>query len=323
MKTNLFYLIMIVVFCYSCKEKDSGKNLVQPDKWWEVHPRPVYAELEKVGTFQDWFDVYKLAEGTYAIYEPNQFEEAMSYLVTGDKRAILIDTGNGIGNIKSLCEKLTDLPVSVLLTHEHYDHVAGAYLFDEIAMFDNPQALAVLKKGRDHESLKGYLKDDYFWKPTPEDFDADNWIIPSMVPTELLYEGDKVDLGNRTLEVIYTPGHSPGEICLLDPKHRILFTGDHFFPGPLYAYSADVNIEDYINSTERLIGRIDEYDYLCSGHNDPWVKSEVLIRVNKAFDKIFGGGGKFDENDVGLRRYYFKGFDILITVEQIEDFNNK
>lgn len=310
---------MISLFFSSCRNKDSGKNLVQPDNWWNVHPRPIYENLEKTGTFQDWFDVYKLTEGTFAIYEPNQFEEAMSYLVIGEKKAILIDTGNGIGDIKKLCLGLTDLPVSVLLTHEHYDHVAGAYLFEEIAMFDDPDALRVLKKGRNNSSLQGYLKDDYFWKPPPEEFDPDKWEIPSMVPTTLLYEGDIVDLGGRTLELIYTPGHSPGQICLLDKKHRILFTGDHFFPGPLYAYSEDVNIEDYLKSTDNLINRLHEFDYLCSGHNDPWVKSEVLIRVKKAFNKIFNGKGKYEENTEGLRRYYFKDFDILITKDQIDD----
>jgi hypothetical protein len=78
----------------------------------EVHPRPIYAKLEKVGIFQEWFDVYELTEGTYAIYERNQFEEAISYLVLGSARGVLIDAGTRIGDIKAVAEKLTDLPVS-------------------------------------------------------------------------------------------------------------------------------------------------------------------------------------------------------------------
>lgn len=300
----------------SCASKQKMSELVQPAKWWEVHPRPVYASLEKVGTFQAWFDVYKLAEGTFAIYEPNQFEEAISYLVVGRERGVIIDTGTGIGDLKQVVSQLTDLPVSALLTHEHYDHVAGAYRFDEIIMYDDKDALQLLKAGRDNASLQRYITKDYLWKPLPEGFDAASWTIPSMEPTTLVHDGDVIDLGGRTLEVIYTPGHSPGSMCLLDRTHRLLFTGDHFFPGPLYAHPADVNIDDYIASNQKLCERIDEYDYLCSGHNDPWVKSEVIPRVSEAFETIFAGRGDYSEEG-GLRRYYFEGFDILIRTEMI------
>jgi glyoxylase-like metal-dependent hydrolase (beta-lactamase superfamily II) len=269
-----------------------------------------------VGTYQAWFDVYKLTEGTYAIYEPNQFEEAMSYLVLGNDRAVLIDSGNGIGDIKQVVTELTDLPVSCLLTHEHYDHVAGAYRFDEIAAFENADALAVLEKGRDNASLQRYLTDDYLWKPLPEGFDPAAWTIPSIIPTQLLHEGDVIDLGGRSLEVIYTPGHSPGSVCFLDNGHRLLFTGDLFFPGPLYAYPADVNLDDYIASFKKIGERLSEYDYLCSGHNDPWVESEVIPRVSQAFETVLNGEGEFSEDD-GLRRYYFDGFDILIRSDMI------
>jgi glyoxylase-like metal-dependent hydrolase (beta-lactamase superfamily II) len=319
MKGILWLLVFVTagLFFFSCNDGKKTSTLVQPEKWWKVHPRPVYSKLEKVGTFQDWFDVYKLIKGTYAIYEPNQFEEAICYLVIGEERAVLIDTGNGIGDVKKVVSELTNLPVSVVLTHEHYDHVAGAYRFKNIAMFDNADALNVLKAGRDNASLQKYLKNDYLWKPLPKGFEPKTWTIPAMEPTSLLHDGDIIDLGGRKLEVIYTPGHSPGSICLLDRENRILFTGDHFFPGPLYAHPPDVNIDDYIASNEKLSHRIDEYDYICAGHNDPWVKSEVIPRVGKAFKDIFAGKGKFSE-DNGLRRYYFDGFDILIRTDMIK-----
>jgi glyoxylase-like metal-dependent hydrolase (beta-lactamase superfamily II) len=302
------------------EESKKKSQLVQPDKWWKVHPRPIYSKLKKVGTFQSWFDVYELLPDTFAIYEPNQFEEAICYLVLGGKRGVLIDTGNGIGDLKSLVSKLTTLPVSVVLTHEHYDHVAGAHQFKEIAMFENADALKVLKAGRDNSSMQKYLTPDYLWKPLPKKFDPKKWEIPSMEPTSLFHEGDIIDLGGRKLEVIYTPGHSPGSVCLLDKKNRLLFTGDHFFPGPLYAHAPDVNLKDYIKSTKKLAARIKEYDYLLSGHNDPWIKSEVILRVEAAFNTILSGKGKFSE-DRGLRRYYFKGFDILIRRDQIKQLD--
>jgi glyoxylase-like metal-dependent hydrolase (beta-lactamase superfamily II) len=291
-------------------------EIVQPREWWRVHPRPVYESLEKVGTFQSWFDVYRLTDGTYAIYEPNQFEEAISYLVEGNERAVLIDTGNGIGDLRAVVESLTELPVSVVLTHEHYDHVAGAWRFDEIAAFDNAASLARLAAGRSNESLQQYVTDEYLWKPLPEGWDPSTWTIPPIEPTELFQDGDVIDLGGRTLEVIYTPGHSPGSMSLLDAEHRLLFTGDHFFPGPLYAYPDDVDLDDYIESNRILSERVGEYDFVLSGHNDPWVPSEVIPRVSTAFETILSGGGEYSEGD-GLRRYRFDGFDILVRADVV------
>jgi len=295
----------------TCKSERETSRLIQPDKWWKVHPRPVYSKLEKVKTFQSWFDVYRLAQGTYAIYEPNQFEEAICYLVEGKERAALVDTGTGIGNIREVVEKLTNLPIVVVLTHEHYDHVGGAWRFDEIIHYNNETALQVLARGMDNASLQRYISGDYLWKPLPENFDSETWTIPSITPTLLVEDGDIIELGDRELEVIYTPGHSPGQMCLLDKSQRILYSGDHFFPGPLYAHTPDSKIADYIASNKKLVLRLEEFDHICSGHNEPWVESEVLIRVSQAFETILEGKGKYlEDNDI--RRYRFKGFDILI-----------
>ena len=178
-----------MILLLTCAQKENTSNLVQPHQWWKVHPRPIYLQLEKTGTFQKWFDVYKLCNDTYAIYEPNQFEEAISYLILGTGRAILLDTGTGIGNIREVVEELTDLPVSVVLTHEHYDHVAAAYRFDEIICYDNSDALAVLKRGRDHASLQKYITADYLWKPLPQDFDSAAWTIPSILMRDCTRRG--------------------------------------------------------------------------------------------------------------------------------------
>lgn len=263
---------LLMTFALSCTSQERVSELVQPKKWWEVHPRPGYTSLEKVGTYQEWFDVYKLTENTYAIYEPNQFEEAISYLVLGTERGIIIDTGTGIGDIKQVVSELTELPVSVVNTHEHYDHVGGNYRFDDIAIFDHPAAIARLDKGVDNASVQRYITDEYLWKPLPQGFDASTWTIPSVQPTTLMHDGEIIDLGERQLRVIYTPGHSPGSVCLLDAENRLLFTGDHFFPGPLYAHADDVNIKEYVKSNQMLADMVGEYDYVLSGHNDPWIK---------------------------------------------------
>jgi glyoxylase-like metal-dependent hydrolase (beta-lactamase superfamily II) len=299
--------------------EETRSELIQPSKWWESLPRPVYKSLEKVESRQKWYEVYKLTEDTYAIYEPFQFEEAISYLAVGNVKAVVIDTGTGIGDLKELVGELTDLPVSVINTHTHWDHVGANSQFDEIACYDHPECVGKLTRGFSNEKLRPSLTGDSIWRPLPENIDPQTWSIPPVHPTNTFENGHIFDIGGRTLEVVYTPGHSPGSVCLLDKKNRILFTGDTFFPGPLYAHPEDVNIEDYIASIKKMEALLGEYDHVCAGHNDPWVNSEVIVRVSKAFSDIMNGKGAYKE-DKGLRRYRFDGFDILIRADQITKY---
>jgi len=312
----LLFLFLLAMASPSCSEnretiEDERSELIQPSKWWEKLPRPIYATLEKVAVSQDWFEIYKLTEDTYALYEPYHFEEAIGYLAIGEERAALIDTGTGIGNLKQAVQELTNLPVFVLNTHTHWDHIGNNFQFTEIMCFNHPECVDKLRAGVSNERLLNSLQGDSLWKPLPQGFIPTDWSIPPVEPTSTLKDGDNIELGNRTLEVIWTPGHSPGSICLLDEKNRIIFTGDTFFPGPLYAYSDDVDLDSYIASIDRLANRTEEFDRMCSGHNDPWVDSEVIHRVAEAFQTILDGGGEFRE-DGGIRRYYFEKFDILI-----------
>jgi glyoxylase-like metal-dependent hydrolase (beta-lactamase superfamily II) len=320
----IFGLLIISWACAQEKVKehlteDERSELVQPSKWWEILPRPVYDSLEKVETNQKWFEVYKLTEDTFAIYESFQFEEAISYLAIGTKKAVVIDTGTGLGDLKALVGELTDLPVSVINTHTHWDHVGANSQFGEIFCYNHPECIGKLTIGVSNKRLRPSITGDSIWKPLPKHIDTNTWEIPPVHPTFVFEDGHVFDLGGRTLEVIYTPGHSPGSVCLLDKKNRILFTGDTFFPGPLYAHPEDVNIEDYIASIQKMEAHLAEYDLVCSGHNDPCVKSEVIERVSKAFADIMSGKGAYKE-DRGLRRYQFVGFDILIRTDQITQY---
>ncbi len=318
----LISLVFILILCQGNKpaqDTSQRSEIIQPQKWWKNLPRPKYSSLKRMKVSQEWYEVYQLTDDTLAIYEPYQFEEAISYLLLGKETAVLVDTGTGIGNLRKLVTELTDLPVSVINTHTHWDHIGANHRFDTIICFNHPECIDKLLKGVDNTQLRPSITGDSIWKPLPKELDTSSWESPSVKPSKILEDGDIIKLGGeRKLEVIYTPGHSPGSICLLDKKNRLLFTGDTFFPGPLYAYPEDVNIDLYRASIDRLNGRIEEYDYLCSGHNDPWVKSEVIPRVARAFQIIMAGEGDFKQ-DGDLRRYYFEGFDILIRTDMIKD----
>ena len=88
----------------------------------------------------DWFTVEKIDKDTFAISEYKHWEETHCYLLCGDKQAVLIDTGLGVDNIKNVVDGLTTLPILVLTTHVHWDHIGGHKYFDHIAVFENEKS---------------------------------------------------------------------------------------------------------------------------------------------------------------------------------------
>src|SRR5258708_29812150 len=104
--------------------------------WCQALPRPEFKDLEKVPSADPWFEVYKVRPGVFAIYEPHQAEEVISYLIVGSKRALLFDTGLGIGNIKKVTDALTRLPVSVANSHTHNDHIGYNWRFNVVYGID-------------------------------------------------------------------------------------------------------------------------------------------------------------------------------------------
>jgi hypothetical protein len=84
------------------QNRGSGK-----DNWWDTLPRPEWRKYTRIPQDQDWFEVYRVGDGIYAIYEPGQFEEVISFLIVGENLALLFDTGLGIGDIRRVVEELT------------------------------------------------------------------------------------------------------------------------------------------------------------------------------------------------------------------------
>src|SRR5262245_15994909 len=103
----------------------------QQPEWCRNLPRPEYKRLDRVAPADKWFEVYRIRPGLFAIYEPHQSEEVISYLIMGNKKAVLFDTGMGISNIKKVVAELTSLPVSVVNSHTHNDHVGDNWRFTD------------------------------------------------------------------------------------------------------------------------------------------------------------------------------------------------
>jgi len=289
------------------------RKLLIADRWWDKLPRKIYSSLERVPISQDWFQVYRVLPDIYVFYEPYQYEEAISTLILGTDKAILIDTGCGIGNIRKAVEEVTDMPVMVLNTHAHNDHIAQNYQFDEIAMLDHPWSHEA-QDGLPNSEMAHLIADGMLWKPLPEEFDAENYVVPDFKVTKWLKDGEVVDLGNRTLEVIHTPGHTPDSIVLLDREDKLLFTGDMFYTGGIYTYLNGGDIPTFIKSYTRMLDYYDEYERLMPSHNEPWVEKTLLKDVFKAVVDIAEGRGAYKEGkDRGtpIRKYDYGRFSVV------------
>jgi glyoxylase-like metal-dependent hydrolase (beta-lactamase superfamily II) len=295
-------------------------DIIVPKKWYEKLPRASWSKYEKIDQPDQWFEIFRLTKNVLAIYEDGQFEEVISYLVLGDKKAALIDTGNGIGNIKALVDRLTDLPVMVLNTHTHGDHIGGNHLFDEILVYETEFSKKRAEKGQTKEQMGHYLDGDMVWKPLPDYFDPENWKINPFKVTRWLKDGDKIDLGGRTLEVIHTPGHSPDSVCLLDRDNKLFWTGDSFYPAPIYIYAPTTNLDQFIESFTKMVSFSPYYEQVLPSHNEPEIEKHLIKECLEAAKGIKNGtAGPFTEGTaagIKVHRYDYGRFSLIVRAER-------
>lgn len=198
----------------------------------------------------NWFTVEKIDAQTFVISEYKHWEETHCYLLYGTERAVLIDTGLGVANIKNVVDDLTDLPVSVITTHVHWDHIGGHKYFKDFAIHKNevswvseqfPLPLYVVKKNLTLEPC------DF-----PKDFNIDDYQIFKGTPASILHDGNLIDLGNRTLKVIHTPGHSPGHCCFYEQDRGRLYSGDLIYKGCLDTFYPTTDPIAFMRSVEKV-----------------------------------------------------------------------
>lgn len=257
----------------------------------------------------EWFSTRLVAPGVWRVAEPGHVN---CWLVEGDERAVLIDTGLGLSDIRAACEPLTDRPIDVFNTHAHFDHVGGDRAFDRVAIhpagterlaLDTPADLLAEYlsyvpamvgayeeiRGVDEEYFELFTSDERI-RPLPAGVDAGSWTIPGVLPSATVADGDRIELGGRALEVLHTPGHSPDSICLLLADEGILFTGDTVNSGVLYAHLLESDVEAFAASTRRLAPLADHVRMVCMAHHLRSIaEGPFLAEVAEAFRAITSG----------------------------------
>jgi len=277
--------------------------------WWDKLPHAEWAAFERLEAVGNWFEVYRIRPHVYALYEPGQFEEVISFLIVGSERALLFDTGLGIGDIQAEVQHLTSLDVTVLNSHTHYDHVGGNFQFDQRWARDTAFGRQRMS-GLSHDQVSEAVQEGWIWKPTPSGFDAASYTSRAWEFEGYVQEGMQIDLGGLSLEVIFTPGHAPDCISLLDRHNRMLFTGDTFYLAPLYSHLEGSNFHDYVASAAKLRTYQPLVDTLVTSHNVPTADASYLGSLDTAMQSILAGEAEYVDTD-GAREYDFGPFSVI------------
>ena len=274
-------------------------------------PRPAYAAFQKHAISNDWFEVYEVEPGIWAIYEPFQWQEVISYLIIGTDTALLFDTGNGIGNIKAIVDQLTDKPVQVLNSHTHFDHIGGNYQFEKILSVATGFSIAN-SDGLKNDMVRMEVSPAALCKGLPKGVSQENHQIRPFTITGQVSEGDIIDIGNRRFEILQIPGHTDDSIALLDREAGFLWTGDSFYEGPIWLWFPETELAAYKRSIARLAALAPGLKALFPAHNTPKTDPVVLVEAQHAFDLVLQGKATPVPAWEGTVTFEFEGFGFLM-----------
>jgi glyoxylase-like metal-dependent hydrolase (beta-lactamase superfamily II) len=189
-----------------------------------------------------WWRTHDAGDGVTLLVETHitPMLESNVWHVRGRDADLVVDTANGIGKLRPAIDELADgRPVVAVATHGHFDHVGGLAEFDDRRCHeaDAAEVRDPFPVRIERDAQPDGLEQDfaYYGFEVPErtiaasphgGFDVAAWVAPGAEPTSFVTDGDVIDLGDRRLEVLHVPGHTPGSIALWEPDAQLLFSGD-------------------------------------------------------------------------------------------------
>jgi len=187
------------------------------------------------------------------------------YLIEGNDSALLVDTGLGSADLASYVKKLTSKPLIIVITHGHPDHAGSNYQFSEVYIhpadsaaarqFNLPEARAASSKNMQQGNAPA---ENELFKGKP--------FNTKMISVS---EGYLFRLGGRSVKVIEAPGHTPGEICLLDVENKLLFTGDNNNSLVWLFLQNCKPLHEYLATLEKQEAMMSHFTTIFPGHGGP------------------------------------------------------
>lgn len=216
-----------------------------------------------------WFERRAVDDAVTLVWEPHvdPLVRCNIWHVRGRDRDLLIDMGMGIVSLRDELVDLLGHDVRAVITHAHFDHIGSWHEFTdrvvheleptgEAASLTTRKALSTASFGDDFKAMltaAGYPLGDHLVTAVPHaDFDVDAFTMTFASPTATVADGDVVDLGDRTFEVLHLPGHSPGSLGLWEAATGTLFSGDAIYDGPLLDEIPGADVDAYVATMERL-----------------------------------------------------------------------
>lgn len=212
------------------------------------------------------------------------------YLVEGSKRAALLDTGNGVGDLKGYVETLLDgKPYDVILTHGHVDHASGADQFgDNVYLHPLDYELSLTHCSVEHRKNSFAHWREMFPGTMPE-FEDEDFIPVRTRPYLPLNDGQRFELGDVTLEAIHVPGHTQGMTMILIEEERVILFGDGCGVGVLLLADETSTVSGYLDSLKHLKTHESRYDMVLRQHGSCQSPCSVLDDNIEVCEKILDG----------------------------------
>lgn len=228
---------------------------------------------------------FKSEKVTPSITKITDLTGVFVYLAEGTEKAVLIDSGTGIGDLFEYVHTLTEKPLSVILTHGHCDHAGGAARFDEVYLNEKDWYLASYHASVENKT--GYAK---FIMGEAYDQVCEEDICPERTKGYLpLTDGQIFDLGGLTLKMVTVPGHTAGMTCILFKEERSILFGDACNPNVFLWDEESSSVEEYLESLKALKQIEDLYETVYLSHGDTVIDKAVLDGNIKICEEILNG----------------------------------
>lgn len=263
------------------------------------------------------FETVQIRDSVYHIYESLG---VFCTLIVGRESALLIDTGYGFGGIRGKVRAITSLPLKVINTHGHVDHIQGNKFFDEVMLHRADRGIIGFYSSLPLKTAV-YLGARKMLSPAEKQH-VSEFFMPNRQKLTLIDDGCTIDLGGRVLEVIHTPGHTEGSVCILDREERMLYAGDSLSSHVWLFLRESAPLPVYIESLKKLEARESEFDTILSSHSAALFRKTLLGRVIHCAEHIDPArSAVFDSHLAGKGLIYCEGFERMHEKYGFADFN--